>query len=873
MNFARDPKAPEVQAPVKAFLHTYVESSYQERVVLGPEERAMVRTVNCTFSVIEVWRRLIAAADFKVLRGERAALRRREKYLEADRLFLKWPQEGEKRDGPAYTIVKWIIQSLSPELNLEMNSSYGKVEATAEDIIIILKTLYGRETDIPASPLTRVGFHHTLLDLAIGGHRPGCLEDTLCRQYTIAIVRDPDNPTRTRPIVTANINRNKIKETQKTCKYKKQLSVAYHITTVPYPLLCSASLVITRAIEMDALDMDYKTVHEFLHRPALGRTNYLVIPWKEEFLDKPLFPLTYKAFWELWNRCLLVAGIRRPIRPYSLRVGAGARLNDNLSSALRNYIMGHTGAVFENDYQTAVVRSNLAVIAFGPKAVRRDESLFNDLRNMTLSRDEGAPVWVPKEQIEKFHKRNDIAKFRAQIQASTDKKEKNRLYRQISSTIDTCKKLQLDANREAYFKEADRLRLQGCEPEPTPGAGGPDRAAPVAELLSRLSLEDKGESLTTDTSVSERYIEAQLVHLSSTTPRVPRRKAENAEPPQSKRARRALETAAASKSQQLSCCFVCSKGFASHSSLTRHFRNSHLVDGTFDKPLACRECKRAKAPEAVVHGPAQWCNHLEHIHGLIHTPNVNPGASPRDCPSNSTLVCLLCEAPMTSTSTLLDHMNRTEIPRYRQGLHVACRACTREGRADVKPISLWEWLTHARAVHKWSLPRVEPCLLCGHLCAPGPGFRRHFTAKHSHRPGEPLECAACVASTMPVPAQEMQGIHGFEELLRHAMEKHPSGQAATDVARGKHEWDGDDGEYAAPAAARARTAKHNVAYKKEPSPFVIYDTGSDVCEDVIICASTVDEQQPRYLGENHTGPSVILHSDFLGHVDPALLAP
>ncbi|KAL2193986.1 hypothetical protein P885DRAFT_43988, partial [Corynascus similis CBS 632.67] len=391
MNFARDPKALEVQAPVKAFLHTYVESSYQERVVLGPEERAMVRTVNYTFSVIEVWRRLIAAADFKVLCGERAALRRMEKYLEANQLFLKWPQEGEKRDGPAYTIVKWIIQSLSVELKLEMNSLYVKVEATVEDIIIILKTLYRRETDIPASPLTRVGFHHTVLDLAIGGHRPGCLEDTLCRQYTIAIVRDPDDPTRTRPI---------------TCKYKKQLStrankvyplppvnrVAYHITTVPYPLLCSTSLVITRAIEIDALDMDYKTVHEFLHYPALGRTNYLVIPWKEEFLDKPLFPLTYKAFWELWNRCLLVAGIRRPIRPYSLYVGVGARLNDNLSSALQNYIIGHIGAVFENDYQTAVVRSNLAIIAFGPKAVRRDELLFNDLRNMTLPRDKGAPV-------------------------------------------------------------------------------------------------------------------------------------------------------------------------------------------------------------------------------------------------------------------------------------------------------------------------------------------------------------------------------------------------------------------------------------------------------------------------------------------------
>ncbi|KAK4249282.1 hypothetical protein C7999DRAFT_39540 [Corynascus novoguineensis] len=101
---------------------------------------------------------------------------------------------------------------------------------------------------------------------------------------------------------------------------------------------------------------------------------------------------------------------------------------------IQEAIIGYTRVVFENDYQIAVVRSNLAIIAFRPKAVRRDKSLFNDLRNMTLSQDKGAP-------------------------ASTDKKEKNRLYRQISSTIDTYKKLQLDVNREAYFKEADRLCL------------------------------------------------------------------------------------------------------------------------------------------------------------------------------------------------------------------------------------------------------------------------------------------------------------------------------------------------------------------------------------------------------------------------------
>jgi hypothetical protein len=66
----------------------------------------MVRTLNSAYSVIEVWRRLVVSADFRVLRIERRLLRNDNKYLQADQLFLRWDQEGEKRDGPAYVIVK-----------------------------------------------------------------------------------------------------------------------------------------------------------------------------------------------------------------------------------------------------------------------------------------------------------------------------------------------------------------------------------------------------------------------------------------------------------------------------------------------------------------------------------------------------------------------------------------------------------------------------------------------------------------------------------------------------------------------------------------------------------------------------------------------
>jgi len=49
---------------------------------------------------------------------------------------------------------------------------------------------------------------------------------------------------------------------------------------------------------------------------------------------------------------------------------------------------------------------------------------------------------------------------------------------------------------------------------------------------------------------------------------------------------------------------------------------------------------------------------------------------------------------------------------------------------------------------------------------------------------------------------------------------------------------GDDGKHTAPAAVRKRASKHNVAYKKELSPVVIYGTDSHLYEEVIIYTST-----------------------------------
>jgi hypothetical protein len=104
-------------------------------------------------------------------------------------------------------------------------------------------------------------------------------------------------------------------------------SIAYSSALVPYLPLCAASLVIARALELGALAIDYNSAHALFHRPVLGRTDRIDIPWKEAFLNETLFPLKYAEFLDAWQRCLFVLGCRKPIRPYAMRVGAGARMD------------------------------------------------------------------------------------------------------------------------------------------------------------------------------------------------------------------------------------------------------------------------------------------------------------------------------------------------------------------------------------------------------------------------------------------------------------------------------------------------------------------------------------------------------------------
>lgn len=74
-------------------------------------------------------------------------------------------------------------------MGLSRNQMFVKKEATAEDVALILQTLWQRAEDIPCQPVTRLSFHLMLVLAAVGGFRPGVVENIKYRQVSAQVVR------------------------------------------------------------------------------------------------------------------------------------------------------------------------------------------------------------------------------------------------------------------------------------------------------------------------------------------------------------------------------------------------------------------------------------------------------------------------------------------------------------------------------------------------------------------------------------------------------------------------------------------------------------------------------------------------------------
>ncbi|KAH8751077.1 hypothetical protein F5883DRAFT_386752, partial [Diaporthe sp. PMI_573] len=571
----------------------------------------------------------------------------------------------------------WIAAH-AEDMGLTREQTFVKKEATAEDVALVLRTLWTRAEDIPCDPVTRVSFHNTLLLGAICGFRPGVLENLKYRQVTLLVLRDPKTQ-RKRLVASFTIRQNK----QRASAIRRDQSnvLELSVTLVPQKIFCPVSLVVARALADDAFDPSFDSVHSLLSRPDLEHTQCIQLKWKDEALDREIFPLTYNRFGELWRRTIIVAGYPERIRPYAIRVGAGSRLDGScplyltvhlgccryksdrecltgvFTHALRNYIMSHTSGVFGRSYQTRHIRENL-MAALTPET-DRDEELFQLLRQACLRCDDAAPIYPTRDDINRWEQtRKDLRNLRESSDGAKSSKRQQ--------IINRLSQLQVDERRTAYFKEAERRRALGVSTADLAQgrARNPrhcfQRNAAAAEAIGDfLEREQDGRGDDASTEYMGKlvaYLENRPVE-SQTSPKTP------------------------------PTCFLCpqsaAKGKATLGTwkeVWQHTRRKHSAS----YPFPCPECMRLGLDGYIISNLSEWSGHVHEQH-----------AEGKDEPPR----CLLGCGTYVTRSALNIHYHSYHTPDLTFAVPFPCPECRRLGLGDCMIGNSAGWIDHVEWCH------------------------------------------------------------------------------------------------------------------------------------------------------------------------------
>ncbi|KAF2184554.1 hypothetical protein K469DRAFT_578956, partial [Zopfia rhizophila CBS 207.26] len=643
----------------RVFLRSHVEDSIEKFIVLGPEEYEWRQTMNSASSVTQCWRELIAQADSTVLRDKRR---------EDLENFAKWrlrflDYTHQRGQGPVFEISRWIFHSLAKELNLAATLTFKKIKATDEDTVVLLNTLWQRADDIPCRPGTRLSFHGSLLLAAIGGFRRGTIKQLRYCEVCLAVVRDPNDRSKTKLVVTPTIGKNKLR---RATRVSRATAISFSMTLVPYSTVCLASAIAARAIKDDAFEPSFKSAEALLSRPTLESVDLPPLKWKEDMQERPIFHLSDAKFYKLWHRTCLVAGLRVDPRFYTMRVGCGGRLNGVLTDALRNYILSNTT-------QPKRVREDLMRLAFGPIAGRND-CLFQRLCSMSLSRDTDAPVDPSADDLQEFEMRNNVSDLRASLEvawhAGNEKKSRS-IKLQAENLIATLSSLKVQEKRAEYFDRVDSLRARGlptlCSSEQSSlgkalsKKHGNSLVTAIAEFLQSCTNDvDEGSPVDQRSKVYMNLLVDFLDHRPQPSPR-PESEIPKVKPDPMGRQKSAdvgdkKDDAETNERGEQSRCFLCGGSFRGRSELTKHYHRMHVKTGTFDWPFSCPECLSQGMDDALIEGGAPaWGSRVERVHGKIHAPNLPSYAHPL----KSSARCLLCEDYFVEEGGLTRHILRT----------------------------------------------------------------------------------------------------------------------------------------------------------------------------------------------------------------------
>ncbi|EFY96531.2 hypothetical protein MAA_08028 [Metarhizium robertsii ARSEF 23] len=656
---------PEVQAFFQGFLRQYWEQSVTWRPCLDPEEYEEVHTINCASTIEDVWCLLVNHADDRIMKPKR--LKDREN---AGIWSLKYASRRTSSTcSPTYEIARWIPE-FGTEVGLNLGQTFQKDGATTDDILTILSTVWKKADDIRCSPDDRLSFTMYVVEMGLGGWRPGALELKKYNHVTLAWVRDPVNPSITRTICWSKVDHNKLRRLR--IEREQRSSLSYALSVVPTLSLCLTTMFTVRAIRDNAFEAGFTTCDEVLNPGTLEEgVDFVELRWKEEFMgdDKHIMPMNYRRFLDLWNEVRMVLGSRSGLRPYSVRVGAVGRLDGCLQPALRNFIVSHSTEVFERSYQQVRIRANLANIAFGDKA-RHDAALWEAISNSFHNRDPNAPTRLSKKELDQFESRKDITELRKELrhitaQEGSSSQEAKKVSSRIRYILDCLEKLQVQQKRRKYFEEADKLRAMN------------QSTTHLKQEVQNLKRKRFGNSsayaaklagLLFQTNITSGLADRLVAYISGASGQ-----SEIGD----------IYSLGKKSKEPARCLFGCGT-FFNTSALTRHVRHLHMH--VFKARFLCPECKRMNLGDVVIEAnPCAWSSHVRRVHGAAHTPNLE---------SLPDVLCLLCDQQYKQrgfSRHLNTHSELFDEP-------ISCPACLQEGR-KVEIEGMGGWITHVADVH------------------------------------------------------------------------------------------------------------------------------------------------------------------------------
>jgi hypothetical protein len=100
---------------------------------------------------------------------------------------------------------------MAPDLGLSIDPTFDKTEATAVDIILILKAVWYRRDELGFEPSSLDSFWYMCVEGSIAGFRNCAIKELLYKDIELVFARDPADPSRGKLAITPTIPRVKRK--------------------------------------------------------------------------------------------------------------------------------------------------------------------------------------------------------------------------------------------------------------------------------------------------------------------------------------------------------------------------------------------------------------------------------------------------------------------------------------------------------------------------------------------------------------------------------------------------------------------------------------------------------------------------------------